>query len=144
MAAIASALSTFEFDGTIVPAIGTVAITNQRPPLDVTPIGAYNSYFIEGVYAAAGTLDVYYNATDHFSLVNAGLVVQNAPLPFQFVLKTGETITGNCFITGWDIVASTTDVVRGQISFQIVGQVTFANGEISVPSSLGSLESIEE
>lgn len=136
---IASALSYFVFDTITVPAVGTCAISTSRPPLDVTPIGSWNSYFIEGVLAAAGTLDVYYNKTDHEALVNAGCVVTNAPIEFSFVLKTNESIDGFCIITGWDIVSATTDVLRGQISFQIVGQVDYHG----IQTSLGTVEQLE-
>ena len=67
--AYSSSLSAFTFDATTIPAVGNIAFSLQRTPLDVTSIGAWNTYFIDGVASAAFTLDVFFSHADHNKLI---------------------------------------------------------------------------
>jgi hypothetical protein len=131
--AYSSALSSFEFNNVLINAVGTVAFTLQRPPLEVTPIGAWNTYFIDGVATSAFTLDVYYSAADHEALFDDILLPSTGtgrPLEFYINLDGAnpsvDRIYGNCIITGFDIVSSASDVTRASISAQVIGAISIA------------------
>ena len=145
-----SAISSFSFNTNNIAAVGSVAFTLQRSPLDVTSIGSWNTYFIDGVATSAFSLDVYYSTSDHSALMNDILQpVTTTPGPVAFVITFGTTsgtpvvvdsVSGNCIITGFDIVAQGGDVVRGSISAQIVGPVTIAE----VLAETGTAEIVPE
>lgn len=144
--AYASALSAFSFNTTNIPAIGNVAFSMQRTPLDVTSIGAWNTYFIDGVATAAFTLDVFFSRADHNLLITDILLPTGASRPKAFVITLGtvganaETISGNCIITSWDVVSASSDVVRGSFSCQIIGPVSFTGGGATTQASTGTAE----
>lgn len=133
--AYSSALSSFTFDSTTIPAIGNIAFSMQRAPLDVTSIGCWNTYHIDGVASAAFTLDVYYTFTDHTKLIQDIFIPSGASRPLAFSITLGvngattDTLTGRCIITGMDVVTSTADVVRGSFACQVIGPVSVNGSE---------------
>lgn len=144
--AYASALSAFSFNNTNIPAVGNIAFSMQRTPLDVTSIGAWNTYFIDGVASSAFTLDVFFSKADHTLLVSDILLPTAASRPKAFVITLGtvgvnaESISGKCIITSWDVVSASADVVRGSFSCQIIGPVSFTGGGSTTTASTGSNE----
>ena len=133
--AYSSALSSFTFDSTQIAAVGSVAFSMQRAPLDVTSIGCWNTYHIDGVASAAFTLDVYYTFDDHTKLISDIFVPSGANRPLTFSITLGvngattDTISGRCIVTSMDVVTSTADVVRGSFACQIVGPVSVNGNE---------------
>lgn len=148
MAAYNSALSAFSLNAVVIPAVGSCSVSLPRPVVDVTPIGCWNTYFIEGVLSGTVALDVFYNKVDHNTLTTALLNVSGTTIPFVVIFDSNETtpgtpddfISGNCIITSWDAVSTTADVVRGSFVLQIYGQVN-VNGTLS---TLGNGEVPEE
>lgn len=144
--AYSSALSAFTFATVNIPAVGNIAFSMQRTPLDVTSIGTWNTYFIDGVASSAFTLDVFFARADHNLLLADILTPTAANRPKAFVIKLGtvgannETISGNCIITSWDVVTASADVVRGSFSCQVVGPITFAGGGATTIATTGSNE----
>ena len=144
--AYASALSAFSFNTTNIPAVGNIAFSMQRTPLDVTSIGAWNTYFIDGVASAAFTLDVFFSKADHTLLITDILLPTGASRPKVFTITLGtvgvnaETITGKCIITSWDVVSASADVVRGSFSCQIIGPVAFTGAGVTTTATTGSNE----
>jgi hypothetical protein len=135
--AYSSSLSAFSFDGTTIPAVGNIAFSFARTPMDVTSIGAWNTYFIDGVASAAFTLDVFFSHADHNKLITDVMnpVTSAGSKPFIITLGTVganvEKIEGYCIITSWDSVAASSDVVRASFSCQVTGPIKFtgsANG----------------
>lgn len=152
--AYASALTGFYFGATstsppLIAAVGNVAFSLQRTPLDVTSIGSWNTYFIDGVASSAFTLDVYYSRLDHATLLADVLNPVTAGRPWYFEIVLGpaagspavvDKITGYCIITSFDAVSSAGDVVRGSFSAQVVGSVQIA-GDLATE---GAAEVVEE
>lgn len=143
--AYASALSAFYFGATstsppLIAAVGNVAFSLQRTPLDVTAIGSWNTYFIDGVASSAFTLDVYYAYADHNALLTDLLNPVNAGRPwyFEIVLNPNNSptypdkITGKCIITSFDVVSAGGDVVRGSFSAQVIGAVSIATDQATL------------
>lgn len=134
MAAYTTALSAITFNGTTFEAVGSMSISSGRAPVEITQVGSRNAHFLPGVLTSAIALDIYYNTTDHsvFTVALMGVT----PYAFTFTSTTGDTVTGTAYVTGADIVASMGDIVRGSISLQVTGQITWA----STAASLGGNE----
>ena len=132
--AYASALTGFKFNTVEIAAVGTVSFSLQRAPLDVTSIGSWNTYFIDGVASAAFTLDVFYSDGDHaaliFDLLNPTATSPTRPVSFVIyfdgLATPADYVTGNCIITGFDVVSQSGDVTRASISAQVVGAVNIS------------------
>lgn len=124
MAAYTSSLSAFAIGGTNIPAVGTMALSISRPPVDVTPIGVLNTYILSGIMTAVATIDVYYNATDHAALTGEILVpagLTQVELFFNGTAGSTDVFGGAATIVSMDVVSVTSDVVRGSYTFQFYG-----------------------
>ena len=132
--AYSSSLSAFSFDGTTIPAVGNIAFSVQRTPMDVTSIGAWNTYFIDGVASSAFTLDVFFSHADHNKLITDILNPTTSSGSKAFVITLGtvganvEKIEGYCIVTSWDSVAASSDVVRASFSCQVTGPIKWTGG----------------
>jgi hypothetical protein len=150
--AYTASLSGFSLAGTAVKAIGNISMSYNRSPVEVTPIGSWNSYFIPGVASTTISMDVYFSHADHSALKAAILnpLTNIAAQPQAFVLTLGgaiasgavvpETISGFCYIVGWDVVASSGDVVRAQFQLVVQGYVTTAVGATTDLADYGTGE----
>jgi hypothetical protein len=139
--AYSSALSQFTFNTNAIKAVGSIAFSMQRTPLDVTSIGSWNTYFIDGIASSAFTLDVFYSYLDHSALITDILNPLNSGRPLAFTIKLGsytsggvvnDTIAGKCIITSWDAVSASADVVKGSFACQVVGPLTVVSDVVDI------------
>lgn len=150
--AYTASLSGFSLASTAIKAIGNISMSYNRSPVEVTPIGSWNSYFIPGVASTTISMDVYFSHADH-NLLKAAILnplTNIASQPQAFVLTLGgavvssavvpETITGFCYIVGWDVVASSGDVVRAQFQLVVQGYVNTAVGATTDLADYGTGE----
>jgi hypothetical protein len=124
MAAYTATVSTIAYAGTTFEAVGSMSISSARPPIEITQVGSANAHFLAGILTTAIALDIYYNKADHITFTNA--LMGGSSNAFTFTAASGDTITGNAFVTGADVVATMGDIVRGSITLQATGVVTFA------------------
>ena len=123
MAANSTTLSSFSFNATTIPAVGSAAISYSRSPLDTTPIGEGWATFLTGVGGATVALDLYFNAADHDAIKEC-LISATVPTAFEITWASGSTSAGDAIVTQFDIVASVGDVVRANAVLQCSGAVT--------------------
>jgi hypothetical protein len=124
MAAYTATVSTIAYAGTTFEAVGSMSISSARPPIEITQVGSANAHFLAGILTTAIALDIYYNKADHITFTNA--LMGGSSNAFTFTAASGDTITGNAYVTGADVVATMGDIVRGSITLQATGVVTFA------------------
>lgn len=124
MAAYTATVSTIAYAGTTFEAVGSMSISSARPPIEITQVGSANAHFLAGILTTAIALDIYYNKADHIAFTNA--LMGGTSNAFTFTAASGDTITGNAYVTGADVVATMGDIVRGSITLQATGVVTFA------------------
>ena len=125
--ALSSALSSFSFAGTTVAAVGTASVSTSRPAQIITGIGDTVDTFIAGVMGGTASLDLFFDetSTNHLALctnVGTALAAQTTVL----TLTSGTTVTGNAYVTGYDITATAGQVVRASINLQFTGAITVA------------------
>lgn len=127
MAAYNSSVSAFKIGTALVPAVGTMSLSAQRPPQDVTPIGSANTYILSGVLGTVVALDVYYNKTDHVALTDDLWSPAGFACGVWFNTNSGQEdkIEGTATVISADIVSVTSDVVRGSFTLQFYGLVEF-------------------
>jgi hypothetical protein len=122
MPAYTASVSTFSWNAVVIDAVGTVSLSAARPPLDVTQIGAANTYHLPGVATSMVSLDIYYNSGNHSALTADYLA--GTSRAFIVTAATSDVLNGTGFITGLDIVSSNQDIVRGSISIQVSGPIS--------------------
>lgn len=123
-AAYTSELASITYGATTFDAVGSMSFSAGRAPIETTQVGSLNSHFLPGVLTSAIALDIYYNNANHATFTDA--LVDGTSSSFTFTTTTGTTITGTGWVTGVDVVASMGDIVRGSVSIQVTGQITFA------------------
>lgn len=125
--AINAALSSFSFGGTTVAAVGSASIAMSRPSLEVTEIGAPSQGFIAGVGGATANLDLFYDqdSAAHTSMmtnINTAAVAAAVVL----TLETGDTISGNAYVTSFEVTAQAGSVVRASVQLQFTNAAATA------------------
>lgn len=130
--ATTSSVASFSFNGVTIAAVGTCSVSAARPPIDVTPIGSWNTYHEFGILSTIVQLDVYYSNADHGAIVDQ-LTAPTGFIPFvvTFSSAAGNAVSGNCMVVGWDSGAATADITRGSFTLQVRGALTTA-GQTSV------------
>ena len=125
--ALNSALSSFSFAGTTVAAVGTASVSTSRPAQLITGIGDTVDTFIAGVMGGTASLDIVFDeaSTNHLAMcTNVGTAAAAAAV--VLTLTSGTTVTGNAYVTGYDITATAGQVVRASINLQFTGAITVA------------------
>jgi hypothetical protein len=125
--ALNSALSSFQFAGTTVAAVGTASVSTSRPAQIITGIGDTVDTFIAGVMGGTASLDLFFDETSTNHLVlctNVGTAA--AAQTTTLTLTSGTTVTGLAYVTGYDITATAGQVVRASINLQFTGAITVA------------------
>jgi predicted secreted protein len=117
-----ASVSSFSWNAVVIDAVGTMALSYSRQPLEVTQIGSANTHFISGIANAVVALDIFYNATQHAALT-ADILSGNSKA-FVVTLGTGDTISGTAYVVGYDWVSSNSDVVRASLTLQVEGAIT--------------------
>ena len=124
MAAYTATVSTIIYGGVTFEAVGSMSISSARPPIEITQVGSANAHFLAGILTTAIALDVYYNKANHITFTDA--LMSGSSNSFTFTAASGDSITGSAYVTGADVVATMGDIVRGSITLQATGIVTFA------------------
>jgi hypothetical protein len=120
-----SALASISFGGSTISAVGSVTLTLNRAPFEVSEIGNANAQFIAGYQNATAQLDVFYSETDH-SALEAAINAASAASAVVLTLASADTITGSGFVTAYSVTAAANDVERASITIQFTGSITLA------------------
>jgi len=117
--AINAALTSLTWKGVAVPAVGSVSISVTRPALDITPIGTPTQQYIAGVAGATATLDLFFDEGDapHWTMLT-DIQTATAAGSLVITLENGTTVTGDAFVTSYEITAQAQSVVRATVQFQ--------------------------
>lgn len=128
MAAYTATISSITFNSTTMEAVGSMSVSSARPPIEITQVGSANAHFLAGILTTAIALDIYYNKLDHQKFVDALFAGTSHAFEFKAAElgATDDTVTGTAFVTGADIVSTMGDIVRGSVTLQATGVVTFA------------------
>lgn len=126
MATYTATLSSISFNATVFEAIGSMAISSGRAPLEITQVGSANSHFLSGILSTSISLDIYYNKAHHQMLVDSLMNGSSAAFIFTSSSSPSDTVTGTAYVVGLDVVASQGDIVRGSVTLQATGTITFA------------------
>jgi len=122
--AISSTLSSFQFNSTAIGAVGTATVSLSRPALDVSGIGVTDSSFVTGLQSATATLDIFYDQTDatHYAL-ETNINTAAAAVACILTMASGQTYTGNAFVTSFEVTAQVGSAVRASVTLQFTGGI---------------------
>jgi hypothetical protein len=120
-----SALASISFGSSTISAVGSVTLTLNRAPFEVSEIGNANAQFIAGYQNATAQLDVFYSETDH-SALEAAINAASAASAVVLTLASADTISGSGFVTAYSVTAAANDVERASITIQFTGSITLA------------------
>lgn len=119
-----SALCSFAYGGSTINAVGSVTLSFNRTPFEVSEIGNADAKFIAGYQNVTAQVEVFYLEADHTALEAAINSASAAATTTLSLVTTTDTISGSAFVTSYSVTAAANDVVRASISFQFTGAVT--------------------
>ena len=120
-----SALCSFEYGGSTINAVGSVTLSLNRSPFEVSEIGNADAKFIAGYQNATAQVEMFYLEADSQAFETAINTAAAAATTTLTLVTTTDTISGSAFVTGYNVTAAANDVVRASISFQFTGAVSF-------------------
>ena len=120
-----SALCSFDYGGSTINAVGSVTLSLNRSPFEVSEIGNADAKFIAGYQNATAQVEMFYLEADSQAFETAINTAAAAATTTLTLVTTTDTISGSAFVTGYSVTAAANDVVRASISFQFTGAVTF-------------------
>lgn len=120
-----SALCSFSYGGSTINAVGSVTLSVNRSPFEVSEIGNADAKFIAGYQNATAQVEMFYLEADSTALETAINTAAAAGTTTLTLNTVADTISGSAFVTGYSVTAAANDVVRASISFQFTGAVTF-------------------
>ena len=126
MAVYSNTVSSITYNAATFEAVGSMAISASRPPFEITQVGSANASFLPGIISTAISLDIYYNKAHHQVFVDALMNGSANNFTFTSSSTASDTVTGSAYVVGCDVVSSMGDIVRGSITLQVTGQITFA------------------
>ena len=118
--AINAALTSLTWRGTSVPAVGSVSISISRPTVDITPIGTPTADYVAGISSATASLDLFFDEQDAPHVTLFSDINGHTPTTGTIVItvESGTTITGDAFVTSYEITAQAQGVVRATVQLQ--------------------------
>jgi hypothetical protein len=118
--ALNSALSSFSFGGTVVAEVGTASVALNRPALESTAIGAKTQSFVVGVGGATANLEIFYDQSSaaHTTLENNINTGAAAAVACILTLASGQTYTGDAYVTSFEVTAQAGSLVRANVGLQ--------------------------
>lgn len=120
-----SALCSFSYGGSTINAVGSVTLSLNRTPFEVSEIGNADAKFIAGYQNATAQVEMFYLEADSTALETAINTAAAAGTTTLTLNTVADTISGSAFVTSYSVTAAANDVVRASISFQFTGAVTF-------------------
>lgn len=122
-----SSVSSISWGGTTIAAVGSFSVSLNRPAMDITPIGAIFSSYVAGTQSVTGTLDIFYDqgSAAHTTLETA-INSQGVAANVIMTMTSGQTYTGDAFVTSFEITAQAGSVVRASVGLQFTGAITIA------------------
>ena len=108
-----------------VAAVGSVSVTINRSPFEVSEVGDDNAAFIEGYQNVSATLDMFYSAADSARFETNITAAAGAGTLTVFT-SSGDSISGAAYVTSYSVTAAANDVVRASIGFQFTGAIALA------------------
>jgi hypothetical protein len=120
-----SALCSFAYGGSTINAVGSVTLSLNRSPFEVSEIGNADAKFIAGYQNATAQVEMFYLEADSQAFETAINTAAAAATTTLTLVTSTDTISGSAFVTGYSVTAAANDVVRASISFQFTGAVTF-------------------
>jgi hypothetical protein len=120
-----SALCSFDYGGSTINAVGSVTLSLNRSPFEVSEIGNADAKFIAGYQNATAQVEMFYLEADSQALETFINTAAAAATTTLTLVTSTDTISGSAFVTGYNVTAAANDVVRASISFQFTGAVTF-------------------
>lgn len=94
-------------------------VTVERNTIPITALGDAWEKNVQGVARVSGSIEVAYDKSDHGSIITHMVTPSspNAPVAGTFTWNTGETWTGNLYVTSINATAAVDDIVKATINF---------------------------
>jgi hypothetical protein len=124
MPGISTALTAFSYNAQTSTGLVSVSTSSSTDTIESTRIGDARRTYLVGQGTTTISGEIYYDQGDPCAAVME--TDAQAPTSRAFVCQytTSQTMTGNAFITSWQVTASSNDTLRASFELQTTGTVT--------------------
>ena len=126
MPGISTALTAFSYNAQTTTGLVSVSTSSTTDTIESTRIGDARRTYLVGQGTTTISGEIYYDQGDPCSSVMEADIQAPTSRAFVCTYTSGMTMSGNCFITSWQVTASSNDTVRASFELQTTGTVTIA------------------
>jgi hypothetical protein len=126
MPGISTALTAFSYNAQATTGLVSISTSASTDTIETTRIGDARRTFTVGQGTTTISGEIYYDQGDTCSAVMETDAQAPTSRAFVCTYSTGMTMSGNCFITSWQVTASSNDTIRASFELQTTGTVTIA------------------
>ena len=126
MPGISTALTAFSYNAQATTGLVSVSTSASTDTIETTKIGDARRTYVVGQGTTTISGEIYYDQADTCAAVMETDAQAPTSRAFVCTYTTGMTMSGNCFITSWQVTASSNDTVRASFELQTTGTVTIA------------------
>jgi hypothetical protein len=126
MPGISTALTAFSYNAQTTTGLVSISTSSSTDTIETTRIGDARRTFVVGQGTTTISGEIYYDQGDTCASVMETDIQTPTSRAFLCTYSTNMTMSGNCFITSWQVTAQSNDTVRASFELQTTGTVTIA------------------
>jgi hypothetical protein len=126
MPGISTALTAFSYNTQSTSGLVSISTSASTDTVETTRIGDARRTFVVGQGTTTISGEIYYDQADTCSSVMETDAQAPTSRAFLCTYSTGMTMSGNCFITSWQVTGQSNDTIRASFELQTTGTVTIA------------------
>ena len=124
MPGISTALTAFSYNSQATTGLVSVSTSSTTDTIETTRVGDARRTFLVGQGTTTISGEIYYDQSDSCSAVMETDIQAPTSRAFSLTYTTGMTMSGNCFITSWQVTGQANDTIRASFELQTTGTVT--------------------
>lgn len=126
MPGVNTATSAFSYNAQTTTGLVNVSSSTSTDMIETTRIGDARRTYLSGQGTTTISGEIYYDQGDACAAVMETDAQAPVSRAFLFTYSTGMTMSGNCFITSWQVTANSGETLRATFELQTTGAVTIA------------------
>lgn len=124
MPGISTSLTAFSYNAQTSTGLVSVSSSTNTDMIETTVISGARRTFVSGQGTTTISGEIYYDQGDPCAAVMESDAQSPTSRAFLMTYTTGMTISGNCFITSWQVTANMGETIRASFELQTTGTVT--------------------
>ena len=126
MPGISTALTAFSYNALATTGLVSVSTSSSNDTIETTRISDARRTYVAGQGTTTISGEIYYDQGDSAAAAMEADAQSPVSRAFVCTYTTSQTMSGNAFLTSWQVTAATNDTIKASFELQTTGTVTIA------------------